>query len=74
MMTGRRLRKLEKSEGILLNTSSSLKRECDSFRKEILYLKDRISELENYEKELMRWRAKEKMIVRHLKAVKNVVK
>lgn len=74
MMTGRRLRKFEKSEGTLLKNSSSLNRECDSFRQEILYLKNRISELEKYEKELMRWRAKEKMIVRHLKAVKNVVK
>ena len=73
-MIGKRVREFEMSNGTLLENYSHLKQECDSFRLENYDLKDRISELEKYKKELMRWRAKEKIIIRHLKAVKNVVK
>ena len=58
----------------LMKQYSVLQSSCESMRHDNNCLKRRITELGVCEKELLRWRAKEKMIVRHLKAVKNVVK
>ena len=53
---------------------AALKGDCEVFHRENESLRRRVLDLEKQERELERWRAKEKMIVRHLKAVKNVVK
>ena len=58
----------------LMNRLSVSKSDCESLQRENSGLKRHITKLEKLERELMQWRAKEKMIVRHLKAVKNVVK
>ena len=71
---GRKGREDEIKLEALSNKCSALKSDCELLQRENSILRKRVSELERQEKELMRWRAKEKMIVRHLRAVKNVVK
>ena len=71
---GRKGREDEMTIEALSNKHSALKSDCELLQRENSILRKRVSELEKQERELMRWKAKEKMIVRHLRAVKNVVK
>ena len=73
-MTAKKLRDEESLVRSLEEKKISLENTCERLRQEIISLKAEIQESEVDRNELMRWRAKEATIVRHLKAVKNVVR